>query len=193
MKKFFIGGLMMLSVSAFAGTSQSTVDLRGLTEQQIATLATQANSMKAESAEKVVEKVDKVAEKVDTYADVSVRIGKMLSGAAKEVGIAVNEFVKTPVGMLTAGLILWHYMGGMIVHVVSGWAFLIISFSLLFWYSRRAVTLNIEYDIAGGRNWLGKYPVVKLTRDAMEEANLVAIMLGYLFATVISLWIMFSW
>ena len=186
MKKFFIIVLMLFSFSAFAGTSQPTVDLRGLTEQQITTLANQANSMKTESA-------DKIAEHVDKYADVSVRIGKMLSGAAKEVGIAVNEFVKTPVGMMTAGIILWHYMGGMIVHVVSGWAFLIISFSLLFWYSRRVSTMVIEYDIAGGRNWMGKYPVIKVNRDAMDESVLIAILLGYLFSTIISIWIMFAW
>lgn len=186
MKKFFIIALMLFSFSAFAGTSQPTVDLRGLTDQQITALASQANSMKTESADKIVDKVDK-------YVDIGERIGKMMGGAAKEVGIAVNDFVKTPVGMMTAGLILWNYMGGMIVHVVSGWAFLIISFSLLFWYSRRASDLTIEYDIAGGRNWMGKYPVIKVIRDKIDESTFIAILFGYLSATMISIWIMFSW
>lgn len=186
MKKFILAVMMFFSVAAFAGTSSSSLDVSGLTPQQTAALSEQINNMKTDSADKLVSKVDK-------YVDVGERIGKMMGGAAKEVGVAVNDFVKTPVGLMTAGLIVWHYMGGMMVHVISGWAFLIISFSLLFWYSRRVSTMVIEYDIAGGRNWMGKYPVIKVNRDAMDESALIAILFGYMCSTIISIWIMFSW
>lgn len=186
MKKFFILAIMLFSFSAFAGTPQPTVDLRGLTEHQIAVLSSQAESMKSSSADKIVGSVDK-------YVDVGERIGKMMGGAAKEVGIAVNDFVKTPVGLMTAGLIVWHYMGGMLVHVIMGMIMFAVTFGLLFWYSRRLCATTITRDIAGGRNWLGQYPVITIERSAIDDDAFGVLLFGYFISIVISMWIMFSW
>ena len=46
-------------------------------------------------------------EKLDQFAQTGANIGKGLAAAAKEIGVAVNEFVQTPVGILTVGLIAW--------------------------------------------------------------------------------------
>ena len=45
-------------------------------------------------------------EKLDQFAQTGANIGKGLATAAKEIGVAVNEFVQTPVGILTVGLIV---------------------------------------------------------------------------------------
>lgn len=186
MKKFILAVMMFFSVAAFAGTASSSLDVSGLTPQQTAALSEQINNMKTDSADKLVSKVDK-------YVDVGERIGKMMGGAAKEVGVAVNDFVKTPVGLMTAGLIVWHYMGGMMVHVVMGGVMFATTFGLLFWYSRRLYDTTVTRDIAGGRNWLGQYPVTKVERSSIDDDAFGILLIGYLVSIIISMWIVFSW
>lgn len=59
-------------------------------------------------------------EKVDQWVDLGTKIGKGLAGAAKEAGVAVNEFARTPVGILTTALIVWKMLGNMIFHFIGG-------------------------------------------------------------------------
>lgn len=182
--KYIVAGLMMLfAFSAFAAVE---IDTRGLTDAQKAQLVQQAEQMKTATP-------GTVADSVDQWVNIGEKMGKMLGGAAKEVGIAVNEFVQTPVGKMTAVLIVWNYMGSMIVHVVSGWALLIITFSIMFWYSRRVQKYVVEYDESKGRNWLGRYPVKSIKRDEMDGDTFGFILLGYAISMVVSIWTMFAW
>jgi len=112
-------------------------------------------AQKAEMLKQIADKVEanksappdtKVVEKTAQWVDLGERIGKMLGGAAREVGIAVNEFVKTPVGMLTAALIVWHFMGGVIVHVVGGIAIMVVGMSILWYILRRSRHIETKYD-----------------------------------------------
>ena len=184
MKNLLIAVALMFSVSAFAAVE---VDTRGLSDTQKAELVKAAEAMKKDTTP--LNNVDAV----DKWVNVGERLGKMMGGAAKEIGVAANDFVQTPVGLMTTGLIVWNYMGGMIVHVVSGWAFLIITFSLLFIYSRRLRKVKITYDKENGRNWLGKYPVLSKEVSAIDSDEFGILMLGYAVCIVISVWIMFSW
>jgi hypothetical protein len=104
----------------------------------------------------------------------------------------VNQFVETPVGKLTAALIVWNYMGNMVVHVVSGWVLLAISWGLLFWYSKRLNRVYIEYDVSSGRNWLGRYPIKSIKKDEMSENNIMALIIGYVASGIVSLFVMFT-
>lgn len=111
MKNLIAVVMCMFAFPAFAAINN--IDTNGLTEAQKAQLVQQAEQMKNATP------LD-TANKVDQWVNIGEKIGKMLGGAAKEVGIAVNEFVQTPVGKMTAVLIVWNYMGSMIVHVLSG-------------------------------------------------------------------------
>lgn len=184
MKNLIAVVMCMFAFPAFAAINN--IDTNGLTEAQKAQLVQQAEQMKNATP------LD-TANKVDQWVNIGEKIGKMLGGAAKEVGIAVNEFVQTPVGKMTAVLIVWNYMGSMIVHVLSGWALLIITFSLLLWYSKRVTGLEITYDKEAGRNWLGRYPILKIKRDDMPSDAFGFILFGYAAALAISIWTMFSW
>ena len=184
MKKFIAMIALAISATAFAGTVE--VDTRGLSAEQKAQLVQQAEAMKKATPLEV-------ADKVDQWVNVGEKIGKMMGGAAKEVGIAVNDFVKTPVGMMTAGLIVWNYMGGMIVHVTAGAIFFVVSFSLLTYMMRRCSTVHVAYDKEAGKNWLGRYAVLKTERRGMSDSQQIGFLFGYLFATVITCFITFSW
>lgn len=183
MKKFLIAAAMMLSLSV--ANAAVDIDTSGLTESQKAQLVQQAEQMKKATPLETVEKVDK-------WVDVGERLGKMMGGAAREVGIAVNDFVKTPVGMMTAGLIVWNYMGGMLVHVVGGFMILFITFGLLTWHSRRLRTVEVTYDKEAGRNWFGRYPVLNRRVRPMESDAFFFLVLAYGVSLVISIWIMFT-
>lgn len=181
--------LMVLLMIPMMAHAVVEVNTRGLTESQKAELVKQAELMKQEAAGPV----DDPADRVDKWVNVGERVGKMLGGAAKEVGVAVNQFVTTPVGMMTAALIVWHYMGSMIIHVISGWVVLIISVMMITYVYRRSTKQVITYDVEAGRNWLGNYPIQSITRPAMEDGEQAGFLVAYFLAASASVLIMFSW
>ncbi len=185
MKKFLAMIALAMSVSAYAANADY-VSTKGLTAEQSAQLALQAEQMKKATPLEM-------ADKVDQWVNIGEKVGKMMGGAAKEVGIAVNDFVKTPVGMMTAALIVWNYMGGMLIHVIAGFIFFVTSFTILTWMMRRCIGTEITYDKDAGKNWLGRYAVLKIKRDGLSESEQVGFLFGYLFATAITCFITFSW
>lgn len=84
-------------------------------------------------------------EKVGQWLDLGPKIGQMIGGAAKEVGIAVNDFVKTPVGQLTMLLIIWKLIGASLIHVVGAFVVLVVGT----WATKKyfSHTRSIEYDV----------------------------------------------
>lgn len=99
----------------------------------------------SKSSNSIIDNVSN-AKKVDEWLNVGERIGKMIGGAAKEVGMVVNDFVKTPVGMIAMALIVWTYMGGVLVHVLGGVLILLSSFAFIWWLARRNRTRVVLYD-----------------------------------------------
>lgn len=186
MKRLIAVAALVLASTAFAGTVE--VDTRGLSATQKAELVKQAEAMKAE-AKTPLESV----EKIDQWVNVGEKVGKMMGGAAKEVGIQVNEFVKTPVGQMTAFLIIWNYMGSMAVHVFGGLLIFITSFGLLTWFSRRLRTIEIVYDKEAGRNWLGQYNVKSKNISAIGSDEFGFLLFGYAAALAVSLITIFTW
>lgn len=95
--------------------------------------------------------VAKVAEqttpqKVNEWLDIGTRIGSGMAGAAKEMGVAVNEFAESPVGMWTIALITWKFMGGVIMHAFGAIMIWLIGFSFIWWINRRRTGLTMQYD-----------------------------------------------
>ena len=84
-------------------------------------------------------------EKVDQWVNIGSNIGKGLAGAAKELGVQINEFSDTKVGQLTVFLIVWHIMGNMIYHFIGGILVWIIGF-LAIWFIRAKVAQPVMND-----------------------------------------------
>lgn len=108
----FIGGiltcvfLLLLSPShACAAEPQLTPDqqaiLQAILKESPAAAAALAQPPKAEAAVDVAAK----------WAELGKSIGVGMVSAAKEIGVAANQFIQTDVGKITAAVIIWKFMG----------------------------------------------------------------------------------
>jgi hypothetical protein len=145
MKKIIAIVALMFSFNAFAALSSDSVNNAGfsrLSEAQKADIIKQVAD--ASSKNGSVEAPNE--EKVEKWVKIGSQVGQGLAGAAKELGVAVNDFSKTPVGQLTMALIVWHMMGGVIVHVVAGVLIWVFGLYTLRWYWDRTYPNKITYS-----------------------------------------------
>jgi len=137
MKRFITALLFMVTVG-FASTSfgqinSSDIDLRGLSETEKASIVAQAEKLRvAKKAGPLV-----TPDGVKAWASVGKEIGQGLAAAAKELGVAANELLNTPIGYLTAGLLVWVYAGQDLVGIVFGSVWLIAFVPIWLWMYRR--------------------------------------------------------
>lgn len=160
MKKLLIAFFILLACVCAACAQINSTAVAGagfdkLSDSQkaaiLADVAKQVEANKAPTLPTSVEDVDKQIEKVDKWVDYGTKIGKGLGGAAKEVGVAANEFAKTPVGILTSVVIAWHFMGsaiGIPIHIFGGIAVFIFGNLGLFLaiQKMKVTTEHYEYD-----------------------------------------------
>lgn len=178
MKKFFAVILMAVSFSAFAGNDSETVRNAGF-----------ARLSEAEKAEVIKMVADKAAskdasvpaalteDKVEKWVKIGSNIGQGLAGAAKEVGVAVNDFSQTPVGQLTMLLIVWHMIGAQLIHVLGGILIWIVGIAIIRHMVARAYPSKITYS-KEVKNMFGNYVVEKVEPIAIDDDNAA----GWLFA-----------
>ncbi len=108
--------------TSFAGISSDDIDLRGLSEVDKAAIVAAAEKARvANAAGPAI--TPKAAQE---WAEFGAQIGKGLAATAKELGIAANEILTTPVGMLTAGLLVWHFAGEDLVGIMFGIGWLLV-------------------------------------------------------------------
>lgn len=149
MKKILLIQMILLSFMTsglFAITSQDlgTAGFNTLSTTQQAEILKQVGEMKNTSvASTMITNAD--PEKVDQWVNIGSNIGKGLAGAAKELGVQINEFSDTKVGQLTVFLIVWHIMGNMIYHFIGGILVWIIGF-LAIWFIRAKVAQPVMND-----------------------------------------------
>lgn len=125
MKNFVIGVfLMFVSAFAMAANQVPAVDVSKLTPEQI---------------QRVQQIVDEKATPAETFDNVMDRIEKFGSSAAKgvvsfakELGVAANEFVQTPMGKVVGVMIFLHFFGDMAIHWAAIFTQLAYGFVMLF-------------------------------------------------------------
>lgn len=176
MKKFFAVILMMVSISAWAGNDSGTVRAAGF-----------AKLSEAEKAEVIKMVADKASQKdimptmtedkVEKWVKIGSNIGQGLAGAAKEVGVAVNDFATTPVGQLTMLLIVWHMIGAQLIHLIGGILIWIVGIAIIRHMVARAYPSKITYS-KEVKNWFGNYAIEKVEPIAIDDGNAA----GWLFA-----------
>lgn len=129
----------------------------------------QSNVDNVTTASNVVNKV--VANTSDATADrivnLTERLGAAFVNVAKGLGVAVNEFATSPVGILTAALVVWHFMGGVLVHLIGGVIVLVVGLGYLFWMKKRQQSVRIEYH--DKTNWLGRPIIKSIEKDGMTD------------------------
>lgn len=181
---FMVFALIAFTMNIAAAASGITYDAaRGagfdrLSESEKAeilkTIASKAEAKaKAEAPTPVATLVEQTAAVATTsnaeqWLNVGERIGKMFGSAAKEAGIAVNEFAKSPVGSLAMALIVWHYMGATIAHLFGGVLVLIAGACFIVWVARRRRHVVTTYQ-EGKLSWLGNPIVLRREVSKMDD------------------------
>lgn len=142
--------LFIFSISAHAINSEDvrSAGFNKLSATDQAKVIAQVEQMSRGGA---IEKSEAAVDKAERWVNIGSRIGQGLAGAAKELGVAANDFAKSPVGMIATGLIVWHFVGQAAVHIVGGILVWIIGLSIVLYYSRRSVDINIKYNENGKR------------------------------------------
>jgi len=153
MKKLLIPALIFLIVivtglwvgKAHAITNDRYLDADGLTDVQKAELATSIAKLKEKSKNQITEAP--TVQKVNQWVELGANLGKGLASTAKELGVAANDFVKTPVGKVTAFIIIYKFVGRDIVHFVVGSLFFIVIGGSWMYAFRRVCLMNeINYN-----------------------------------------------
>jgi hypothetical protein len=130
----FIATLMLCAFASVAPAEEVVIRVDGnLTDQQKAELQLAAAKAASTPGEVSVANVEAVRE----WVDIGTAIGSGLAASAKELGVAVNDFATSPVGIFTMVLIAWHYVGGELVSIVFGFVWLAFTIPMWLWMYRR--------------------------------------------------------
>lgn len=140
MKKLFAVIAMSVALSAAA----QTIDTSKLTPEQVAALAKKAQEMSSQP----VNISASVRKEAEAWGELGANMGKAMVGAAKEVGVAANEFSQTPLGKVVVFMAAYKIVGQDILGVVVGLGILLVGYSLAIWIfvTRRWSEVKYEYD-----------------------------------------------
>jgi hypothetical protein len=142
----FMAALMFGSIAH----AESKLSMEGLSETAQAELALQAAQLRKDALKTPIVIPD-IAE-MEKYVGVGEQIGKAFAVTARELGIEVNNFATSPVGMIAIFLIVWHFFGAMIVHLVFGGAWFLTMVPLwVYFFKRLAMGREEKYDSDGKR------------------------------------------
>lgn len=127
-------------------------ELKVLCEQKKAAALKAGTTPSSASITEAVDKIDK-----DTIAKIgaiSDAIVSAVTGIARGLGVEVNEFIKTPAGILVAGILIFYLVGAKLLGIVL--IFLIAGFSHLLLARAREALSDGETtvkEIPGFRGW----------------------------------------
>ncbi len=127
--------LALSSMSALA--EQITLDANGLTEEQKAQLALQAAQMKTAPANTQGTSAA-IRQEAEAWGELGANMGRAAVGAAKELGVAANDFIQTPAGKVTMGVVVYKLIGKDILGIIIGLGILFVGYVLAFWLFFRA-------------------------------------------------------
>lgn len=128
--------IFAIFLSLFAVSALANIDTRGLPEQQIAELKSIAARAAADNAAEkrsgvtlaqVSEFTTKWGEQTSVAAE---GFARALGVAAKELGVAANEFLSTDAGKLTALVIIWKVAGTSILSLIYAIFVLVVGLSV---------------------------------------------------------------
>lgn len=126
MKRFLVAVSLMLCAAAHAGSatpgSGTFVDVSKITPEQAAQIQKQVDELQS----KPTNVSANVRKETEAWGELGANMGKALIGAAKEVGVAANDFAGTSLGKITVGIVAYKIIGRDILKISSGLATLIV-------------------------------------------------------------------
>lgn len=114
---------------------------RGKNYNEVDTILKSCRKSAGTVTEAIAEKMPD-AEEVTGWSQAAKGFAEALGIAAKQLGIAVNDFLNSPAGILLAVILLFNYAGGAIV----GLPFTMFSLWMLWRLARRLTIATVEYE-----------------------------------------------
>ena len=190
MKKGIVTLLAALALGiSTAHAAVVQVDTSGLSTEQVAQLKQQAQSMKSDPANVSA----KVRQEAEAWSELGANMGKAMVGAAREVGVAANEFAVTPLGTVVVGLTAYKIVGRDFLGVIVGSFIMLFGYSIAFWMFLTRRWSNIQYEykpILWGA--FERRKIVKISSD--EDTTQVRVVTGAIIlgvTTIIALFVIF--
>lgn len=166
-RSFILAALMLFAIPALA----QNVSTEGLNEAQVAAIKAETARLAAENAANKSPGaiLGNAAGWGKQAADAAEGFARAIGVAARELNVTVNEFLATPAGMLTAGLIIWKVGGTSLMGLVYGLIFITAGFIVIRAIYYRLFTDRFElvdYDRFWGL-WKGK-TTIRVTRGVKD-------------------------
>lgn len=175
-KKLLVILALTVSAPSFAYSCDKQIEgISGLSERVKQEMVVQCEQAKLNETTIVTKTVD--VEKVNQYAEVAKAVAQAIGVAAKELGVAVNEFIKTPAGIFTAAIIAWKFVGAILMNYVFFVAIAVV-FSILATSVRRMVRLK-EYEEVPTKVGKRRYPILYTWKELTDNQILI-VLLSYL-------------
>lgn len=133
--------VLLCSFAISLSVNAQTINTENLSSQQINQLAEVAANMRKDPA-KISEKV---RDEVQAWTDLGQNIGRATVGAAKEVGMAANEFAQTPLGIITTSIVVYKMIGEDILSLIFGSLLILFGSTLGIYASRQGYKRTYEY------------------------------------------------
>ncbi len=100
----------------------NAIDINGLSSNDIVNVRNACDAIKAAKPAPAAEALS--PENVKEWAGLAKEFGSAIGQTAKELGVAVNDFLRTPAGILLTVYLFWSKLGGIIIgipFVVTVW------------------------------------------------------------------------
>lgn len=141
-KKILVAVTLLVTTAFASGTyaascSQSINQLSDLDKATKQAMIVQCEQIKLNAPSQ--DEID--IEKIDRWSEISLKFAKAIGVAAKEFGVAVNEFLGTPAGKLTAAIIVWKSLEVAIGSITIFLVWFAIS-TPMFYYFRKGVMVT---------------------------------------------------
>ena len=141
MKKIVAILALSIASTAFSAT-QSSVDVSKLTPEQIAQINKQVADMQAQPANISAN----VRQEAEAWGQLGSNMGKAMVGAAREIGVAANEFGQTSLGKVVVGIVTYKVVGRDILGVIFGSLILVFGYGLALWLFTTKRWSDVQYE-----------------------------------------------
>lgn len=141
MKKSFLIAVAIAMLVASPLAIASGVETKGLTAEQVRELNAQAAKMRSnENVSSVVRK------EAAAWAEMGQNLGVAMVSAARELGVAANEFSQTSLGKVVTVMVVYKLVGQDMLGLVVGGSMLIFGLGLSFYICVSNAFADVKYE-----------------------------------------------
>ena len=153
MKKFLASLALLISFAAPAFATNpdniNNIDVSKLTSEQKVQLLSQVTDLQKQATSSTNISAT-VRNEASAWGELGTNMGKAAVSAAKEIGVAANDFVQTPLGKITMGIVIFKVMGGAIIHLVVGVSILMLFLGVALYLVFKNKYGQVEYEYVDG-------------------------------------------